>query len=68
MDGHTLKIERVKLGLSQVELAERLGVTQNTISRWESGGVTIRHQIIMQRALRDLAGELARERTGQPDA
>ena len=64
MDGHTLKVERVKLGLSQVELAERLGVTQNTMSRWESGAVAIRHRVIMERALRDVAVELERERLG----
>lgn len=31
---------RKKLGLSQEKLAEKLGVTRNTISRWESGKVS----------------------------
>lgn len=32
-----LKILRVKKGLNQGELAEKLGVTRNTISSWENG-------------------------------
>lgn len=31
---------RKKLGLSQEKLAEKLGVTRNTISRWELGEVS----------------------------
>ena len=32
-----LKLIRRKKGLSQAEFAERMGVSQNTISQWESG-------------------------------
>lgn len=32
-----LKSARTKLGLSQAELAHRIGVTRNTINRWEMG-------------------------------
>lgn len=32
-----IKTRRNKLGLTQSELAERLGVATNTVSRWELG-------------------------------
>jgi DNA-binding transcriptional regulator YiaG len=32
-----LKSTRAKLGLSQAALAERLGVSRNTVVRWEMG-------------------------------
>lgn len=34
-----LKERRVALGLSMKELAERVGVSEGTISRWESGDI-----------------------------
>lgn len=33
----TIRNKRIEIGLSQAELAERIGVTQSTISFWESG-------------------------------
>jgi len=35
--GLFLRVLRIRAGLDQVQLAERLGVTQPTISRWEHG-------------------------------
>lgn len=35
--GETLKIRREELGLGQDDLAEKIGVSQQTISRWEKG-------------------------------
>lgn len=35
----TLRARREELGLGQGALAERVGVTQQTISRWESGEI-----------------------------
>ncbi len=55
---------RRRMDLSQVELAERLGVTQNTISRWESGAVAMQHPVILEMALRHLEDQLQRERMG----
>jgi transcriptional regulator with XRE-family HTH domain len=38
--GQRVYDRRVELGLSQVELAERAGMTQPQVSRLETGGVT----------------------------
>ena len=32
-----IKARRLKLGMSQAELAQKMGVRQNTISGWERG-------------------------------
>lgn len=57
MDGHELRVIRTKLNMNQEQLAAVLGVTQNTISRWESGKVAIRHDQILELALRCLEYE-----------
>jgi repressor LexA len=36
--GMFLRVLRIRAGLDQAQLAQRLGVTQPTISRWEHGG------------------------------
>ena len=35
--GETLKIRREELGLGQEQVAEQVGVSQQTVSRWEHG-------------------------------
>lgn len=35
MDGKTLKAIRARLGLTQEQLAEHLGVARNSVARWE---------------------------------
>jgi len=37
MEGEELKEKRIALGLTQVQLAEILGVKPNTVARWERG-------------------------------
>jgi len=41
LDGRQLAAHRVRLGMTQVQLAERLGVSTSTVQNWESG----RHEI-----------------------
>lgn len=40
MDGVEIKKWREQAGLTQVQLAENLGVTSSTVARWERGEVT----------------------------
>ena len=42
MSGKELRAIRDKLGWTQVQLAEALGVTPNTVARWERDEVGIR--------------------------
>ena len=37
MDGDGLKLWRKRWGITQVDLARRLGTSQVTIARWETG-------------------------------
>jgi transcriptional regulator with XRE-family HTH domain len=41
MKGRTLKSLRKKLGWTQVKLSKSVGVTSNTIARWERDEVSI---------------------------
>lgn len=58
MNAEQLREERLRLRLSQDELATLLGVRQRTISEWERREVTIRHEVMLERAMRDIAREL----------
>ena len=42
MTGKDLRKHRKQLDLTQAGLAERLGVTANTVARWERDEITIR--------------------------
>lgn len=50
-DAAAIKAMRGRLGLSQQQLAERLGVYQATVSDWERGRKGIRHGRILALAL-----------------
>ena len=53
MTGQQLRQTRQRLGLTQAALAERLGVSPNTVARWERNEVPIREP--MARLIRFLA-------------
>ena len=54
MTGAELHTFREKLGLSQSQLATLLGVTPNTLARWERDELTIQHPRILELALTEL--------------
>lgn len=49
-----LRAARQQLGLSQAELGRQLGVSPNTIYRWEQGDLAIRHPHMLALALDQL--------------
>jgi DNA-binding transcriptional regulator YiaG len=56
MTPRQLRTLRAKLGLDQWGLAERIGVDQATISRWEAGKVPIsRVAVLLLKTMRHLA-------------
>jgi len=61
MNGEQLRQERERLGLTQKRLADLLDVRQSTISEWEKRKVTIRHEHILELAMRDVARSLGVE-------
>lgn len=52
-----LSKRRTMLGLSQAKLGERIGVSANTIARWERGELAIQHQEMLRLALDGLLVE-----------
>lgn len=54
MTGDELRDRREKLGMSQTRLAQLLGTTQNTISRWELGEMQIEKSEMLDLALQAL--------------
>lgn len=62
-----MKAIRDALGLSQSELASRLGVTATTVSRWETGRNSITLTIPQVKALDELVDELGIRIKNLPD-
>lgn len=62
--GELLRRRRA-LGLSQTALGERLGIPQQTISRWESGALRIEHPELLALALDALEREHAESPAAQ---
>ena len=60
MNKHLTREFRARYNLTQLELAERLGVTRRTVAGWETAG-RVRDHPILERALADLARELEEE-------
>lgn len=58
MTGKELRARRLALKLTQVELGEYLGVSGNTIARWERGDMEIQHPKTLALALKALQAEL----------
>lgn len=63
MTAADIKTFREGLGLTQEELAERIGVTHSAISQWESGKKSPRPMVLkMLTMLRDqAAGKISRQ-------
>lgn len=57
MNGEQLRERREGLGMTQAELARKLGMYQTTISQWEQGRKGIRHPRMLDLALRALERE-----------
>lgn len=53
-----LRARRERLGLTQTQLAQALGLTQNTVSRWEIGKTAIQHPEILSLALEALESRM----------
>ena len=51
MNGTEIRERRKKLGLTQVQLGEKLGIHSNTIARWEQDTLNIQHPELVSLAL-----------------
>ncbi len=48
MTKNNIASERIRMGLNQDELAERLGVSRSTLMKWETGEKAIRSTSLVQ--------------------
>jgi transcriptional regulator with XRE-family HTH domain len=68
MLGAELLARRKSLGLTQSELAERLGVASNTVARWERGELTIARPEMLRVMLQHIQIEMEHETNEQRHA
>jgi len=59
-----LRRRRLRLRMSQAELGRRLGIPQNTVSRWEVGTLKIERPLMLDLALRAIEIEEAQALLG----
>jgi transcriptional regulator with XRE-family HTH domain len=64
MKGKKLKAQRAALGLTQVQLAEILGVQPNTVARWENGVLGIPKVVVL--AMETVERSLGKTRSKRP--
>jgi transcriptional regulator with XRE-family HTH domain len=64
MTGKDIKRERENLGLSQAQLAQLVGVAENTVWRWEAGR-RIPHPVVLKAVNNALAEVRERCQAGQ---
>jgi transcriptional regulator with XRE-family HTH domain len=60
-----LRLVRVKLGLSVIEMARELGIPRETWYRWENAHIRIQHPRILQLALLGLEEEMKRGQSNE---
>src|SRR5579859_6810962 len=61
-----LRARRLALHLSQAGLGRALGVSRNTVARWERGELEIRHADLVTLALDRLGNNADRRPVGRP--
>lgn len=61
MTGRELRAHREALNMTQAELGDALGYSENTVSRWERGELKMRNPKTIEAALKGL-----RRRRGSP--
>jgi len=66
-NGELIKALRLHLGLTQTEFAERLGVDQRTVSKWENGHLPARSTLKHLNLVAEIAGFSFREESENID-